>query len=133
MIVINWSWNLLQLFWICEITFGSIAHCYFLELIVFWFKGLKSISHGLIHVWHLFLNSGNTWWQMESLEFSNGKYLVSKISIMSWRIFCGWWRVTALKVNSSSWEPCKFGSWLHWPIWLISSGGFNDLLTGHLW
>ena len=105
MVIINWPWYLLQLFWVCKITSGSVAHSYFLEIVAFRFECLETISHCLIHVRHLFLDGSQTWWEMESSKFTDGEYLVSVIPVLAWWIF-GWcWRAATLEIYSSSWKP----------------------------
>ena len=131
-IFINWTWNLFQLFWVCKITFFTEAHCNFLKVVVGWLEWFESRCHSLIHMRYLFIHFWYTRRHVEPLKFSYWINLVSIIPVRHRRIF-GWsWRVTALKINGSSWEPGQFSSWLHGPVRLISSLGLHYLLTCHL-
>lgn len=133
MIIINGSWYLLQLFWVSEIASCSVTHPYFLEFVVLRFECLEAIVHGLVHVWHLFLNVCQTWWQVETTKFTDWIYLVSVITILTWWVLrCCWW-ATTLEINCSPWEPRKLGPRLHRPVWLIPSCSLHDLLSSHLW
>jgi hypothetical protein len=72
--------------------------------------------------WDLFLYFGHTRRQMESLMFAHGKLeVVIFLVIWRWRITSDWRRRVTSKVHVSTWEPCKFCTWLEWPvrIWLL--------------
>ena len=131
-IFIDWTRNLFQLFWVCEITFFTEAHSNFLKVVVRRLKSFQSRCHSLIHMGYLFIHFWYTRWHVEPLKFSYRINLVSIIPVRHRRIL-GWsWRVTALEINGSSWEPGQFSSWLHGPVWLISALSLHYLLTCHL-
>ena len=104
-IIVYWSWYLFQLFWVCKVTSGAIAHANFLKFIRRWLECLKAIINGFIHVRHLFLYRCHTWWQMEPPKLSYRKYLISVIPIWTWWVFCGSRWASPLEIDRSTREP----------------------------